>query len=63
MIGPSDELLACPFCDQVNVRVKMGPWQVECGECGAEGPACTSRVAAIAAWANRPRMGKKEKKP
>lgn len=47
-------LRPCPWCGERNLHILPINLQVECIDCGAEGPEAKSQNAAIAAWNARP---------
>jgi hypothetical protein len=52
---PEPVITRCFFCDSTNVRAqdlchKNPTWTVMCFFCGARGPLCNTRQAAIKAW-------------
>ncbi len=51
------EIVVCPFCVSKKTRVKLhernGIWALNCENCGARGPICSTRVGAIQYWNRR----------
>ncbi|WP_442921181.1 Lar family restriction alleviation protein [Mesorhizobium sp. Cs1299R1N1] len=51
---------ACPFCTSTEVRPHVTREMrvvIICDECGASGPICIDRAAAIESWNSRPWKG------
>ena len=54
----NSELLACPFCGDLNARTMVDtrspiPYLERCSTCGAQGPKAENGDEAIAAWNRR----------
>lgn len=48
------DTIPCPFCEIANLSIRFGlVKQVQCHQCGAEGPGADTEQAAWEAWAKR----------